>query len=59
MISTNFDNLIKSGQLKAEPADQQEFDGLLKSGKKRLHDASNELIIAVKTVLKSVTALKK
>lgn len=34
------DNLVKAGTLKAEPGDQQEFDGLLESGRKRLEDAS-------------------
>ncbi len=35
------DNLVRSGQLKAEPALQAEFDGLLRSGNNRLKDAGN------------------
>lgn len=35
------DNLVRIGQLKAEPAAQTEFDGLLRSGKVRLRDAGN------------------
>jgi hypothetical protein len=33
------DNLVRGELLKAEPADQKEFDGLLTSGGKRLADA--------------------
>jgi hypothetical protein len=33
------DNLIRAGLLKSEPPDQNEFDGLLNSGRKRLIDA--------------------
>jgi len=33
------DNLVRIGKLKAEPAAQAEFDGLLRSGKVRLQDA--------------------
>lgn len=36
------ENLFKIDQLKAEPADQREFDGLLRSAKVRLQDACNE-----------------
>lgn len=35
------DNLVRIGQLKAEPAAQAEADGLLRSGKVRLRDAGN------------------
>lgn len=34
-------NLLKIGHLKAEPADQGEFDGLLRSAKRKLPDAEN------------------
>ena len=39
MSSLQLDNLVKAGMLKAEPADQREFDGLLNSGRRRLADA--------------------
>lgn len=39
LISLN--NLVKTGQLKKEPFNQQEFTGLLHSGKTRLTDACN------------------
>ena len=35
------DNLVRIGQLKAEPPAQVEFDGLLRSGRVRLADAVN------------------
>lgn len=35
------DNLVRIGQLKAEPPAQAEFDGLLRSGQVRLADAAN------------------
>jgi hypothetical protein len=41
MISRELENLEKTGNLKAEPGDQQEFDGLLGSARVRLADASN------------------
>lgn len=41
MTSLNLENLVKIGQLKSEPADQQEFNGLVRSAKARLHDAGN------------------
>ena len=34
-------NLAKIGKLKAEPPDQAEFDGLLRSARNRLPDAQN------------------
>ena len=42
MISRELENLLKTGKLKAEPGDQQEFDGLLRSARARLTDAKNE-----------------
>lgn len=41
MNQANLKNLEKIGQLKAEPFDEDEFNGLIKSGKTRLHDACN------------------
>ena len=35
------DNLLRIGQLKTEPSEQAEFDGLLRSGRVRLKDAGN------------------
>lgn len=46
MTSIHFNNLVKTGQIKSEPSDSQEFEGLLKSGKKRLHDATNITLAA-------------
>ena len=37
----NLQNLLKIGQLKAEPPDQTEFDGLVKSARRMLPDARN------------------
>lgn len=42
MTLKNLDNLVKAKQLKVEPPDQSEFDGMLKSGKTRLQDAQVE-----------------
>ncbi len=42
MASDNLANLAKVGQLKAEPASQSEFDGLVRSGRARLIDARNK-----------------
>ena len=39
MSSKELDNLVRAGMLKAERGDQNEFDGLLTSGRKRLADA--------------------
>jgi hypothetical protein len=39
MTSQNFDNLVKIKKLKAEPPDQKEFDGLVRSAQVRLKDA--------------------
>lgn len=41
MTSQQLNNLVKVGQLKAEPGSQAEFNGLLHSGKARLIDARN------------------
>lgn len=41
MRLSNLDNMLKTNQLKLEPYDQNEFHGLLKSGKTRLKDANN------------------
>lgn len=42
MPRDQLDNLVKVGQLKAEPPSDQEVAGLIKSGLARLRDASNE-----------------
>ncbi len=39
MTSPQFENLVNIGQLKTEPGDQTEFDGLVNSGRLRLKDA--------------------
>jgi hypothetical protein len=39
MSSRPLDNLVRAGHMKAEPADQKEFDGLVASGRARLADA--------------------
>ncbi len=39
MTLQQFENLVKINQLKIEPGDQGEFDGLLKSGQARLKDS--------------------
>ena len=41
MISQNLENLVKIGKLKSEPANQGDFNGMLRSAKARLTDASN------------------
>jgi hypothetical protein len=41
MTSQNLENLVKTGNLKSEPASQGEFNGLLRSAKARLTDAEN------------------
>jgi len=41
MTSQNLNNLVKTGQLKEEPGDQREFDGLVHSARTRLADAHN------------------
>ena len=42
MNNDKLNNLVKIGQLKAEPFSQSEFDGLVQSGIVRLNDAKNE-----------------
>lgn len=42
MSSQNLDNLVKTGGLKKERFNKQEFLGLLQSGKNRLADAKNQ-----------------
>jgi len=41
MTSPHLENLLKTGNLKAEPPDQNEFNGLLRSAKARLTDVHN------------------
>ena len=41
MPSDALENLARAGKLKAEPAAQSEFDGMLRSGIARLRDAQN------------------
>lgn len=41
MSLKQLDNLVKCGQLKVEPFNQLEFEGLIDSGFKRLKDANN------------------
>lgn len=41
MTSQSLENLVKTGNLKSEPANQDEFNGLLRSAKARLTDARN------------------
>lgn len=42
MPSQQLDNLVRIGQLKAEPAAQAELDGLIRLGVARIKDAENE-----------------
>ncbi len=44
MTSQQFKNLVDIGQLKEEPGDQGEFDGLAHSGRLRLNDARLEVL---------------
>lgn len=44
MGQVELDNLVRVRQLKAETGTQTEFDGLLRSGAARLHDASNSAL---------------
>lgn len=41
MDRSPLDNLVRIGQLKAQPPDQDELQGLLRSGRSRLDDAGN------------------
>ncbi len=42
MSLKNLDNLVKTNQLKQEPPDQNEFDGLISSAKNKLKDSQNK-----------------
>lgn len=42
MHSKILDNLVKIGQLKEEPFTQEEYDGLINSGRTRLKDAKTD-----------------
>ncbi|MBV9497016.1 MAG: hypothetical protein JOZ54_22445 [Acidobacteria bacterium] len=42
--STPLDNLVRTGQLKAEPRIQADIDALVQSGRARLADAMNEAL---------------
>ena len=44
MTSQNLENLTGTGQLKKEPPDQREFDGLVRSARVRLKDSRNEFL---------------
>ncbi len=44
MPSSNLDNLVKMGQLKIEPMNRLECDGLVHSGLTRLKDANNSTL---------------
>ena len=44
MSHDQLDNLVKVGQLKTEPASDQEVAGLISSGLARLRDAANETL---------------
>jgi hypothetical protein len=42
MTSLNLENLTSTGQLKKEPPDQREFDGLVRSARARLNDSCRD-----------------
>ena len=44
MPSGALDNLVRIGQLKTEPPAQAEFDGLVRSGGRRLQDAQGDAL---------------
>jgi len=44
MAPSSLDNLVRTGQLKSEPAAQAELAGLIRSGLARLQDAENEAV---------------
>lgn len=44
MTLENLDNLVKIKQLKVEPPDQSEFDGMVNSAKRRLLDSQVEAL---------------
>jgi hypothetical protein len=41
MSSPELENLVRAGSLNKQPANQEEFDGLMDSGRKRLADATH------------------
>ena len=45
MTLKNLDNLVNINQLKQEPPDQAEFNGLVASAKRRLKDAQAHCLI--------------
>ena len=42
MTLAQLDNLVKTGKIKTQPADQKELDGMVSSAKRRLQDANVE-----------------
>ncbi|GAB6084464.1 hypothetical protein JCM30471_33780 [Desulfuromonas carbonis] len=44
MTSPNLENLANTGQLKKEPPDQAEFDGLVRSARARLNDSRRDAL---------------
>lgn len=42
MTLRHLDNLVTTGKIKTEPADQKEFDGMVGSARRRLQDANVE-----------------
>jgi hypothetical protein len=44
MNRTNLENLVQIGKLKAEQTSRMEFEGLVRSGLRRLRDAENEAL---------------
>jgi len=46
MTSSNLENLVKARQLKREPGNQREFDGLVHSARVRVIDAKNRTLAA-------------
>lgn len=42
MSRAELDNLVRVGTLKSEPPEQREFDSLVRSGRRRLHDAAKD-----------------
>lgn len=44
MTLESLDNLVRINQLKREPSDQREFEGLVKAAIDRLKDAQNETL---------------
>ena len=42
MANSQLDNLVRAGQLKSEPAAEEEIEGLFRSGAHRLDDAGRK-----------------